>query len=208
MTPLFYALAAPIIGVFLYPLLHDNPKLTQTFDRCMYVGVPLLILTQVFGHYITHHGWDWGGLFVLAGVMTLGLILPIGIEKVFQNVATQTEALSIIAGFLGLGLHALLEGSSLNSEEPTTMIPIAVHRIGVGLMIWWILYPRYGLIIGISGIVGLLLATMSGFFLSDVLPHGFTGSDQFQAFVSGSLLHVIFHESYHGGPHVHNSINE
>ncbi len=207
MTPLFYALAAPIIGVFLYPILHDNPKLTQTFDRCMYVGVPILILIQVFGHSISHHGWEWGGLFILGGVLALGLFLPIGIEKVFRNVSTQTEALSIIAGFLGVGLHALIEGASLNSDEPTTMIPIAVHRIAVGLMIWWILFPRYGLVIGINGIVGLLLATVCGFLLSDVLPQGFTGSDQFQAFVSGSLLHVIFHESYHGSPHAHTPSN-
>ena len=203
MELLLYALAAPVIGVLLYPVLHDNPRLTKTFDRSMYVVVPLLILTQVLGHQVEHNGWAPGGILVLLGVMVLGLLIPIGIEHISHNIAPKTEALSVIFGFLGLGLHALLEGSSLNTDSSTIIIPLAVHRLAVGLMVWWILYPRYGLPIAIIGIAGLLSTTLAGFFLADILPHGFTGSDLFQAFVAGSLLHVVFHEHHHGSPHAH-----
>ena len=203
MAPILYALAAPVIGVILYPLLHDNPKLTRAFDRCMYVIVPLLVLTQVLGHQIQDHGWEPVGLLILLGVMALGILIPIGIEHVSHSIAPKTEGLSIIAGFLGLGLHALLEGSSLNADSPTALVPIVVHRVAVGLMIWWILHPRYGSFIAMFGIVGLLSATLAGFLLADLLPHDFTGSDLFQAFVAGSLLHVIFHERHHGSPHDH-----
>lgn len=203
MELLLYALAAPVIGALLYPVLHDNPRLTKTFDRTMYVVVPLLILTQVFGHQIEHDGWAPAGILLLLGVMALGLLIPIGVERIFHNLAPKTEALSVIVGFLGLGLHALLEGSSLNTDSSTIIIPLVIHRLAVGLMIWWILYPRYGLAIAIIGIAGLLSTTLVGFFLADILPHGFTGSDLFQAFVAGSLLHVIFHEHHHGSPHAH-----
>ncbi len=203
MELLAYALAAPVIGVILYPVLHDNPRLTKIFDRCMYVMVPFLVLTQVLEHQIEHHGWAPAGIFILLGVMVLGLLIPIGIEYLSHSIAPKTEALSVIAGFLGLGLHVLLEGSSLNTDSSTIIIPLTVHRLAVGLMIWWILYPRYGLPIAIFGIAGLLSTTLTGFFLANILPHGFAGSDLFQAFVAGSLLHVIFHEHYHGNPHAH-----
>ncbi|MCY4159404.1 MAG: hypothetical protein OXF48_07305 [Bacteroidetes bacterium] len=204
MDPIVYALITPVIGAILYPLLHDHPRFTRIFDRSMYVIVPLLVLSQVVGHEIEHSGgWDTEKILLLLGIMTLGLLMPIGIEYMFQGIASKTEALSIIAGFAGLGVHALLEGASLNTEEPTAWIPIAVHRVAVGLMIWWISLPRYGLFIAVFGITGLLATTLSGFLLTDLLPYEFAGSDFFQAFVAGSLLHVIFHEKYHGSPHAH-----
>jgi len=204
MDPIFYALIAPIIGVLLYPLLHDYPKFTRIFDRSMYIIVPLVVLSQVLGHQIKHNGWEPIGLLTLLGIMTLGLLLPIGIKYIFQGAASKTEALSVIVGFLGLGFHALLEGASLNTEEPTIMISIAVHRIAVGLTIWWILYPRYGLFISIIGVAGLLSATLAGFLLTDILLYEFAGSDFFQAFVAGSLLHVIFYEKHCESPHAYN----
>jgi len=194
---------APVIGALLYPLLHDHPKITRVFDQCMYVIVPLLVLTHVLGHQIEYHGWEFRTILVLLGVMLVGLLIPIGIEHTFHSIASTTEALSIIAGFIGLGLHAMIEGASLNTDAPTAMIPIIVHRLAVGLMIWWILHPRYGTFIAIIGVAGLLSTTYAGFILADTLPHGFTESDFFQAFVAGSLLHVIFHERYHGSPHQH-----
>ena len=203
MDPIVYALAAPIIGALLYPALHDHPKLTRIFDRFMYVAVPLLVLSQVLGHQIEYDGWQVRGIAILMGIMTAGILLPIAIEHLFQNIASKTEALSLIAGFLGLSLHALLEGASLNTEAPIVTIPLTAHRLGVGLMIWWILFPRYGSLISLLGIGGLLVATLAGFMLGDVLPHEFTGSDYFQAFVAGTLIHVIIHERHHGSPHAH-----
>lgn len=204
MDPIFYALIAPIVGATLYPVLHDNPRFTRIFDRCMYILVPVLVFTQILGHYVGHSGWELFGILILLGIMTAGLFLPIGIEHIFHQIAPKTEALSIIAGFLGLGLHALLEGSSLNTESPIITAPLVFHRIAAGLMIWWILQPRYGRFTAVLGIAGLFSATLAGFLLSDILlPHRFAGSVFFQAFVAGSLLHVVFHERHHGNPHAH-----
>ena len=131
MAPLIFALTAPIIGVLLYPLLHDRLKFRRLFDRSMYVIVPVLVLSQVIGHEIAHSGWAPKIILILLGIMTLGIFIPIVIEHMYRQIAPTTEALSIIAGFLGLGLHALLEGASLNAETPTAMLPIMVHRLTV-----------------------------------------------------------------------------
>ncbi|MDE2770310.1 MAG: hypothetical protein OXI44_03910 [Bacteroidota bacterium] len=205
MVPLLYALIAPVVGAFLYPVLHDQPRLTRAFDRIMYVVVPLLVVIQVFGHEITHHGWEPIGFVSLMGAMAFGLLMPVAINHVSHGIAKKPGTLSIIAGLLGFFLHALLEGASLNTDQPINTLPIAVHRIAVGVMIWWILRPRYGAAIAMAGIAGLLVTTASGYFLSGVLANEFVGSSHFQAFVAGSLLHVIFHESRHGGPHSHDT---
>ncbi|MXY07047.1 MAG: sodium/proton-translocating pyrophosphatase [Rhodothermaceae bacterium] len=205
MVPLLYALIAPVVGAFLYPVLHDQPRLTRAFDRTMYVVVPLLVLIQVFGHEITHHGWDLVSIVTLVGAMALGLLMPIVINHASHGIAKKTGTLSIIAGFLGFFLHALLEGASLNTDQPINTLPIAIHRIAVGVMIWWILRPRYGTVIAMAGIAGLLATTATGFILSGVWANELVGSSHFQAFVAGSLLHVIFHESRHGGPHSHDT---
>jgi len=197
MTPLIFAMAAPVIGVLLYPLLHDHLKLRQLFDRSMYVIVPLLVASQIIGHEILHSGWMLQPILMLVAVMALGIIIPRFIEKIYLQVAPTTEALSIIIGFLGLGLHALFEGASLNTEDPSAMIPIAVHRLAVGLMIWWILHPRYGSLIALIGVLWLLSVTLAGFLLAGGLPHEFAGSNLFQAFVAGSLLHVVLHDHHH-----------
>ena len=181
MDPLLYALGAPVIGALLYPALHDQPKLTRFFDRSMYVVVPVLVLIQVFGHQIAHDGWKPISILSLVGAMALGLLIPISIEHISHGIAKKTEILSIVAGFLGLFLHALLEGVSLNTDQPITTLPIAIHRLAVGLMIWWILHPRYGTVIAMAGIAGLLVTTASGFFLSGILADEFVGSSYFQA---------------------------
>ncbi len=204
MELLLYALFAQVIGVLIYPILHDNPRLTTIFDRSMYVVVPLLILIQVLGHQIEHHGWAPVDILILMGVMALGILIPLGIEYLSHSIAPKTETLSVLAGFLGMGLHTILEGSSLNTDSSTIILPLVIHRLAVGLMIWWILYPRYGLTVAVIGIAGLMSTTLIGFFMADMIPHEFIGSDLFQAFVAGSLLHVVFNEHHYGNPHAHN----
>ncbi len=87
MTPLLYALGAPLIGALLYPVLHDQPKLTRVFDRSMYIVVPLIVLIQVFGHQIAHDGWKPISIMSLMGAMALGLLIPILIEHISRDIA-------------------------------------------------------------------------------------------------------------------------
>ncbi len=201
MTPLIGALGAPIVGALLYRILHDQPKLTRIFDLCMYIAVPGLVLWQVFGHMIEHHGWGSTKIWVSSLFMILGFALPILVEKLYHHAAPNVEKLSVLAGFSGLGLHAMLESVTLNAPDVFVSGPLILHRMVVGLMIWWVLYPRYGRWIGVIGIAGLLVVTLLGYLLAEILPD--SGGEYFQAFVAGSLLHVIFHERHHGDPHAH-----
>ncbi|MDE2732473.1 MAG: hypothetical protein OXM02_02460 [Bacteroidota bacterium] len=211
MVVLLGALVAPVVGAILYRFLHNSPRLTRAFDLSMYLTVPLLIGWQVFGHVVDHRGWDAAYILMMLGVMGLGFGLPILIEHLYHQTRFSVELLSVLAGLTGLAFHAVLEGISLQGEIITITAPILLHRLMVGLMIWWVLFPRYGRWPAAAGIGSLLAATTIGFSLGGMLPeamlHG-TSGEMFQAFVAGSLLHVVLHESAHGSPHDHSNHNQ
>jgi hypothetical protein len=110
-------------------------------------------------------------------------------------------------GVSGLALHALLEGAALAPGEagiPVAFgLAIVLHRIPVGLVVWWLVRPRYGPTAAMMGVSAIVLVTLAGYALgTEVLSgvHG-AGGDLYQAFVSGSLVHVVFHQGRHDHTH-------
>ena len=80
---------------------------------------------------------------------------------------------------------------------------MVLHRIPVSLVIWWLVRPRYGTPLAAAGIAALVAVTLLGYVVgTEVLDavHGL-GGDLYQAFVSGSLVHVVFHQGRHDHTH-------
>ncbi|MEQ1858231.1 MAG: hypothetical protein ABL963_17395, partial [Longimicrobiales bacterium] len=78
-----------------------------------------------------------------------------------------------------------------------------LHRIAEGLVIWWLLRPRYGVGAAAAGVALLLAATVAGVVLGLEFLAGVdsTGVAVYQAFVAGSLVHVVFHQGRHDHTH-------
>ncbi len=80
-----------------------------------------------------------------------------------------------------------------------------LHQIPVGLVLWWLLRPRYGVAAAAAGVGSIVIGTWIGYsFGAEVLAgvHG-VGGEAFQAFVSGTLVHVVFHQGRHDHTHEH-----
>ena len=192
---------APLLAPVLYRVLHDRPSAMETFDKFVYLAVPILV-----GWQVLPHAWEeQNALLILA--LTCGVILPIVIERGFQSVADETDNLAIAAGLSGLALHALLEGAALipGSPDPDTPLVAAIilHRIPMSLVIWWLIFPRFGTKKAATGIGFLVLATLAGYSLGSEFLSGLQGDGPalYQAFVSGSLIHVVFHQGRHDHDH-------
>ena len=192
---------APLLAPVLYRVLHDRPSAMETFDKFVYLAVPILV-----GWQVLPHAWEeQNALLILA--LTCGVILPIVIERGFQSVADETDNLAIAAGLSGLALHALLEGAALipGSPDPDTPLVAAIilHRIPMSLVIWWLIFPRFGTKKAAAGIGLLVLATLAGYSLGSEFLSGLQGDGPalYQAFVSGSLIHVVFHQGRHDHDH-------
>ena len=203
-TDLIYliaALAAPIAGPLLYRVLHEHPRAARFVDGSVYVAVPALLAWQV-----GHLALEQSTLLVLAAA-TAGLAVPSLAERISHALHHHTDELALVMGVSGLALHAMLEGAALARGaagiDLAFGLAIVLHRIPVGLVIWWLVRPRYGPSAGALGVGAIVLVTLAGYALgTEVLSgvHG-AGGDLYQAFVSGSLVHVVFHQGRHDHTH-------
>ena len=103
---------APLLAPVLYRVLHDRPSAMETFDKFVYLAVPILV-----GWQVLPHAWEeQNALLILA--LTCGVILPIVIERGFQSVADETDNLAIAAGLSGLALHAFWKAPRSSRDHP------------------------------------------------------------------------------------------
>jgi hypothetical protein len=191
---LIAALAAPVAGPVLYRLLHEHPKAVRLVDGFVYIAVPVLVAWQVLPH-------AWEARSVMAVVLlAVGFMVPAGVERLSHALEHHADNVALIVGLSGLIIHALLEGAALVPGSGAIAVPFALaiilHRIPVSLVIWWLICPRFGSLAASAGVGLIVVGTMAGYglgieFLADV--HG-PGLELYQAFVSGSLVHVVFHQ--------------
>lgn len=201
MEYLIVASAAPVLGPVLYRVLHPHPRAVGLVDGFVYLAVPLLVAWQVLPH-----AWEERSLIPLA-VVTAGFLLPALVERASQVLADQTDNLALVVGISGLTLHALLEGAALTPGaaplDDAFAFAVILHRIPVGLVVWWLLRPRFGQAAAALGVASLVLATLGGAGLGSELLAGIGAGPAhlYQIFVSGSLVHVVYHQGRHDHDH-------
>ena len=188
------SLLALLLGAWLYRWLHDQPRATHLFDGFMYVAVPVLVVWQVIPH-----AWSEHGVMAIA-LLLVGAGAPLVVERMSLSLAPHTDNMALIIGLSGLAVHAMLEGAALVPQRANVTAAVLLHRILVGLMMWWLLLPRHGILVASLGLATIAIATVAGYGLgSQFLFDG--GVHLYQAFVGGSLLHVVFHQSRHDHRH-------
>jgi hypothetical protein len=197
---LIAALVAPVAGPLLYWFLHAPSRATRIVDGFVYVAVPALVGWQVF-----HVAWEESSLVVVL-VAGAGLLLPTLAERSSRLLERYTDNFSLFVVLSGLILHALLEGAALIHDGETPLafgLAVLLHRIPVGLVIWWLIFPRHGAGFAAAGVGSVVVATALGYGLGIEMlgeAHGET-AELYQAFVSGMLIHVVFHQGRHDHAH-------
>ena len=191
MTAFIAALVAPVAGVLLYVWLHNRPQTMKLIDTIVFVALPLLVAGQILPQV-----WSERQIAPLIAVIAGAGILYL-IERISHRLARHTDNLAILLAVASMVLHALLEGGALMPATAGAPFAFAVilHRVAVGLLIWWLLEPRHGVVAAVAGVGAILAATVIGFGAgTEILPDGNAALELYQAFVAGSLLHVVFHQ--------------
>jgi hypothetical protein len=208
MISLVAAVTAPALGPALYWMLHPRPRAVRAVDGFVYVAVPALVAWQVLPH-----AWADRSLAMIVALV-LGFMLPGAIERASHALAEQTDNLAIVVGISGIVLHAGLEGTGLVPTSGASDLPFAlavtVHRIPVGLVLWWLIRPRFGVMAAAAAVGSVMVATLAGYAVgAELLGDGHhAGFEVYQAFVSGSLVHVVFHQGRHDHEHHHDHGHE
>ena len=202
LLPLF---AAP----FLHALCEKRSSLLHMLDGFIFVAIGGLIISGILPEVFHHGGW-WSFAFLF-----LGLVLPVISEKVLHNEGN-IHKLALILGMIGLFIHAMTDGAALVHTDvhghghgdghdhahvgDILSLGVLLHRIPIGLTIWWLVKPQFGKLAALGVLVMIAVGTVVGYTQVPAIlgPLSGVGLAYFQAFVAGSLIHIVFHR-----PHMH-----
>ena len=182
--------AVPVI----YRLCRGRPQALTALDGFVFVSMGGIILIHFLPHALEKGGW-YCILFAAIGVG-----LPTVIERRGHKIGEHFHRAALYLGLLGLLVHSMLDGALLaSSADESDLLPLAVilHRLPVGLTVWWLVrWSRgRGTALLLLGALGLL--TGLGYFAGAGILDGLEGAGLawFQSLVAGSLFHVVLHRS-------------
>jgi len=197
------ALVASFFSLFVGPLVYQTFGPLRRTDKIV-SGIVLIIVSGVILFDILPKLYNDIGFFAFL-ILLLGFSGPTLIESTFRKAADTTHKFTIYLGLSGLLVHALIDGAAIQSEQlaesSNLTLAILIHRLPVGLTIWWLLKPILGERFALAMLLLMGLSTIGGFFLSQsigaISDHYFMAS--IQALVSGSLLHVVVYKPHSDG---------
>ncbi len=199
------------IGPLIYHYLQRQQLLSaiHTFTAVTLIG---LVLLDIAPHLWQSAGWP------IVPCLLLGFIGPTLIESLFRKLSHTTHTIALLCGLLGLLLHTITDGTILAVAQHATnnqslALGIVLHRFPAGLAVWWLLRPKYGRLAAIAVLALMILLTVIGYYAESQLPHFFQSTPALwlQAFVTGSILHVLLHRPHEarcGHAHIPTPKNE
>lgn len=193
------SIAALALGPLLAGGLQRNPRLRAALD-----GFVLFVVGGLCIRFLLPHAYESLGAWAFA-VALAGLLLPHLAER---RVATHRHGegrLILLLAVAGLLVHAAIDGANLalNSGMHGSHLPeetrlglllaITLHRLPVGLFLWWSVRPTLGTRTAVGLLVALAAATAAGFGMGGTLEavgEG-TAGGVLQALLAGGLLHIV-----------------
>ena len=126
----------------------------------------------------------------------------------FENVR---QAMQWTAALVVIVLAASAFRAAVSPPDTTATVIWPTVGLLVGfllisdLRLWWLICPRFGSGWAAAGVGSIVLATLGGYVLGAEVLGGMhsAGAELYQAFVSGSLVHVVYHQGRHDHDHGH-----
>lgn len=193
------AIGALILGPFVAQALRNNRPVNQALDGFVLVSITGLAMLHLLPEAIL--SIQWGALVMLA----VGALLPSFIEHRFHEMEHKAHVGVILVVLVGILIHTLLDGMALSEMSmehgagEALAIAVVLHRLPVGILVWWSARSAYGKRGGIFTLTIMAIFTLVGYWLGGVQV-AFIGSpvvSYLQALITGSLLHVILHKPYY-----------
>lgn len=193
MIALIGSLLALAAGPLIYHRTQQEGSLARGLDGFVFVAITGLVLLEVLPDVVAHGGW-WVLLLV-----ALGLWGPSALERFFHRSAHRTHMLTVLLSATGLVIHTVFDGAAMsNGDAHPLALAIVIHRVPVSLAVWWLLRPVWGPLIPVLMLLAMAVSTVMGYVLGEGLqaPATEVGFAALQAFVAGSILHVVFNRPH------------
>jgi len=198
---LLLSLLALAIGPLVYRVAGGHPRMLSFLDGFNLTAITGLVLLAVVPEAVRLHEWA-APLFAVAGFLGPGAA-----ERFLRSPQSGLHRIALLLGAVVISLHSVTDGAALATSagsEPLAsgeiadghLLPLAVllHQIPVGMTVWWLL-RRMGLPVVLLAFALMAAATISGYVAGGAMLATLSVREVawFQAFVGGSLLHVVYH---------------
>ncbi|MCL1124038.1 metal transporter [Shewanella surugensis] len=190
---------ALLLGPVFYRFFTTGTGLQKGLDGFIFVSLGGLVLIHILPELLEH-----GGLLSIL-FLFIGMWGPSASERLFHKYSNLTHNITLFLGVSGLLLHTLTDGGAMvlaqqAGNSSLLALGVILHRLPIGLAIWWLLKPQVGTRWAIAVLTAMMLLTSVGYFAGEqLLAHlSLDNTVYLQAFVTGSILHVVIHQ-----PHAH-----
>ena len=194
---------ALLLGPLIYSVGRRNPVTERLLN-----AVILFTIGYIIAFHIAPDAFQHGGALAI-GVLLVGLLFPVALERLFRKATDSAHKVVVAIAAFGLLVHAIIDGIALLPESGAGLAyAIILHRLPVGMAIWWAIQQQFGNIATFIAFATVVAATAAGYWLgADILQMADARSlALLQAFVSGSLIHIVLfgikheHPAAHSGP--------
>lgn len=186
------SILALLAGPVVYTMGRRNRVARQILDGFIFITIAGIVTVNIIPEALI----GGGGLAVL--FLALGIVFPVVLERGLHHRFHAAHAIVLALAALGLVIHSALDGIALLlapvAENGQRLAwAVILHRLPIGMAIWWSLRPNLGLAAALTAFVLIIGSTTAPVLLGTQV-HEITGARSIawlQAFVSGSLIHIV-----------------
>ena len=199
---LFLSIVSMLLGPVVYSAANYVKNLREILDGYIFITIICLVC-----FHIIPEAYEIGGNLIIP-FMLIGLLLPVTMEFFFQRALKKTHVVTLMIAMLGLAIHALIDGISLSPDivihshdhgvfnnlfENHLALGIILHRLPVGMAIWWSIRLYFSKRVALTVFTIITLFTTIGYMYTPLVVDILNSAAiaYFQAFVAGSLLHIM-----------------
>ena len=194
------SIAALLLGPAIYAFGRRNAVVRHILDGFIFITIAGIICVHIIPEALDIGGWL--ALLFLA----IGIVFPVIIERGYHGAFHNAHLLVLIVAAIGLVIHAIADGIALLPQEGGNLAyAVILHRLPVGMAIWWSVRPNLGLTVAILAFAAISIATAAAYVLGAPMVELAEARSiaYVQAFVSGSLIHVVaFGVTHDHGGHI------
>jgi uncharacterized membrane protein YraQ (UPF0718 family) len=192
---------ALLLGPLVVWLARSHAWSTVALDAFCLVTISGFALLHILPESAAQAGW------LVLPLALAGFLLPMLAERTLHQSGRGVRGIVLLLALLGMAAHTTLDGFFLTDgphhqghghdfdSHEVTAWAIILHRIPVGIGIWWIVPRTLG--IAAAGLITFIVVagTLFGYFLGVNLLDETSqrGLALLQALLAGSLLHVVLH---------------
>lgn len=197
---LFLSIAALLLGPVVYALGQRNYTARQLLDGFIFITIAGIICVNIIPEAL-----QVGGSLAIVFLVS-GILFPVVLERGFHGAFHEAHVFVLIVAAIGLIIHAIVDGVALLPMQGSDLAyAVILHRLPVGMAIWWSVRPSLGTPVAVAVFVTISVASAAAYVLGgsiEELAHA-SSLAYVQAFVSGSLIHIVaFGVSHDHGQHI------